>query len=104
MRQLESHARFRQALCLAGAIVAAAYLWAVVFGDGVHGLKDNAALNESSSFPDASVAAAVGIYFLSTMTAIWFSDVSVKRPALAAWGVSTALAGGGLFALSRIFI
>jgi hypothetical protein len=93
-------------LCLAGAIIATAYLWAVVFGDGVHGLKDTVALNKSSSFPDANVAfiAAVAVYFLSTMTAIWFSDIYVKRTALAGWVAWTTLAGGGLFALSRILM
>jgi hypothetical protein len=61
---LSSHPRFTHVAWLVIDGLAAAYLWAVLFGQGVPGLKSSVQLRGSSSFPDANVAfIAAGLCF-----------------------------------------
>jgi hypothetical protein len=91
-------------LAVAGA-VAAGYLWAVVFGDGVRGMKSVPSLDETDSFPDANAAFLVAIvcYAGSPVVASRFGDTNAQTSPLR-WFGATAIVGACIFALSRLFV
>ena len=90
--------------CLVAASLAAAYLWAVLFGDGLHGLKDSATLDRQpdSDLPNANIAflAAVGVYIGSLFYALWSAE---WRFGALTWCALTAATGLGVFAATRLF-
>jgi hypothetical protein len=88
------------------AAAGAAYLWAVIFGDGISGLTDGYTLGQrpNSDLPNANVAliAAVGAYVGSPMFAWWSSSTS--RFNTPRWLLLTASVGLVVFATSRLFV
>jgi hypothetical protein len=106
MLRPQSHPQVMRALCAIVAAAAAGYLWATSFGDGIHGLKDTAALDNSNSFPDANVAMIVALvaYGFSPFFAARWSNLPFSTGALLKWFAGTALAGAALFAASRVFV
>ena len=80
----------------------AGYVWATAFGDGLHGLKDSAALDRSDSFPDANVA------FIAALVACGAGPfgvaylANVRGRLLLHWFAGLAVAGGAVFGLSRL--
>jgi hypothetical protein len=95
--------RLVRILCTITASVAAGYLWAVAFGDGIAGLKGAYALNHSDSYPDANAAfeGAGAAYFVSLFGVAWGGVVT--RIDLTRWIVLTVVAGGLLAVVSRVF-
>ena len=87
-------------------MAAAAYLWAVIFGDAVPGLKLGQALENADSLPNANlaVAAAVVVYTASPWAAWWWSDFAATRTAAPRWYGLTAIAGAILFGVSRMLV
>ena len=87
-------------------MAAAAYLWAVIFGDGLHGLKLGPAIDKADSLPNANVAfvAALVVYAASPLAAWWWADFTASRNATPKWYAFTAIAGAFLFAVSRMFV
>jgi hypothetical protein len=74
--------RLIQATCFLIGAAAAAYLWAVVFGDAIPGLKSGAALDKSNSdFPNANAAflVAVATYLTTPFAAWWFADFAAAH-------------------------
>ena len=102
--RIQGRKRIVAILCAIVGTLAAGYLWAVVFGDGVPGLKGAAALNSSNSYPDAGAAfiAALVLYVASPVLAAW-QGVLLTRVAIGRWLVVTVLTGALTFALSRPF-
>lgn len=100
------HRPVKRGLCALLPSVAAGYLWAVIFGDGIHGLKSVSALNNSNSFPDANAAflAALFVYAAGPFLAAWLSGLLLARGALLKWLAATAVAGAALFGLSRLLV
>ncbi len=88
------------------AAAAAAYLWAVIFGDGISGLTDGYTLGQrpNSDLPNANLAfiAAVGAYVGSPMLAWWTTPNG--RFDFPRWVLLTAGAGFVVFAASRLFV
>jgi hypothetical protein len=87
--------------------VAAGYLWAVVFGDGVPGLQDSAQLDQSSSYPNADVGfiAADALLLIAFLLAAKSVDNwQSPGPMVRRWIGATIVGGAALFALSRLFI
>jgi hypothetical protein len=103
--RIEGHTRVVATLCAIAGTLAAGYLWAVVFGDGIPGLKGVAALNNSDSYPNANAAflVALALYVASPVVAA-STGVFLTRAAVGRWLVITGLAGAVAFALSRLFI
>jgi hypothetical protein len=107
MRIAFPRARVIRVMCFVAASGAAAYLWAVIFGDGIPGLKDGASLWNADSIPDANFAfvAAVAIYlFISPFSAWWWSDMSTGHRQTVTWFGSSAVTGSVVFAVSRLFV
>jgi hypothetical protein len=102
----QSNPRPIRGACALTAALAAGYLWAVVAGDGIHGLKGVDAVSNADSFPDANVAFILCIvaYGLSPLWAAYWSDFALEHYALTKWFAATALAGAALFAVSRLLI
>jgi hypothetical protein len=96
--------RVRLLSAIVGA-VAAGYLWAVLFGDGVHGLRSGPQLDDAGAFPDANVAflVAVACYLGSLWLAAWSGAINASTRLLR-WLAATAVAGALVFALSRLFV
>jgi hypothetical protein len=95
-----------RALCAAVASAAAGYLLAVIFGNGIHGLKSGAALDNSTSFPDANVAfiAALLAYGASACIGAFSSRVDVERDVVFKWFAATAAVGAVVFGVSRLLV
>jgi hypothetical protein len=89
-----ARSRAKEALFAVAASAAAGYLWAVLFGDGLPGLKDTVGLADSDSYPDANVAflVAAGVYLGSPVCAVWWADALHGRGALLKWLGATAFA------------
>jgi hypothetical protein len=87
--------------------VAAAYLWAVVFGDGIAGLAGSYTLDHRnySDLPNANYVflAAVAAYLASPFLAAWWGSAtgSLNIPR---WFLLTGALGFGAFAASRLFV
>lgn len=84
--------------------VGVGYLWAALFGDGLHGAKTGAALDSSSTYPNADAAflGVVGVVFASLY--VWASAGPKGRRGLRIWAVSLAVVGLRLFGISRLFV
>jgi hypothetical protein len=100
--------RLLRACCLVSGSLAAGYLWAVLFGDGIHGLTSGATLDHrpNADLPNANVAfvVAVLVYFASPMYAWWWTEwPKMYSGALVRWGALTATAGLAVFGVSRLF-
>src|SRR5882757_5924640 len=65
-----------RAICFLAGVAAAAYLWAVLFGDAIPGLKLGAAIDNADSLPNANLAfvAAVAVYVESPFAAWLWAD------------------------------
>ena len=98
--------RVIRAVCLIAGVAAAAYLWAVFFGDALHGLKLGSAIDKADSLPNANLAfvAALVVYAASPWAAWWWADFTATRNAIPKWYGLTAIAGALLFAVSRMFV
>jgi hypothetical protein len=98
--------RLVQAGWFLAASAAAAYLWAVVFGDGISGLTGGYTLSQqpNSDLPNANLAfiAAVGAYLASPAFAWWASTTG--RFNFLRWLLLTASAGSVIFVASRLFV
>jgi hypothetical protein len=98
--------QFVQAGWFLVAAVGAAYLWAVIFGDGIAGLADGYTLSHrtGSDLPNANVAfiVAVGAYVGSPALAWWASPTG--RFNAPRWLVLTATVGFLVFVASRLFV
>jgi hypothetical protein len=100
--------RFVVFTCLLVGTVAAAYLWAVVFGHGLRGLKSSQALEkqpDSGDLPDANAAFVVALlaYFASALYAWWRGNSRLaRRPVL--WYAVTGAAGLATLGASLLFI
>jgi hypothetical protein len=90
--------------CATASCVAAAYLWAVIFGDGIHGLKGASALENTTDYPNANLAfiVAVGVFISSPIYYYWSTDT--YKASLAKWCALTAAAGLLLFGASRLIL
>ena len=90
--------------CAIASCVAAAYLWAVIFGDGIHGLKTGAGLDDSTDYPDANLAfvVAVAVFIVSPIYYHW--STNTYRAGIAKWCGVTGAAGLLLFAASRLIL
>jgi hypothetical protein len=88
------------------ASAAAAYLWAVGFGDGISGLTDGYTLSQRPNWnlPNANLAfiVAVGAYVASPMLAWWAS--STGRLNSPRWLLDTAAVGFVVCAASRLLV
>jgi hypothetical protein len=103
---LMRHRRLVQAVCFVAAILASAYLWAVVFGDGIPGLKGVAELDRSSSYPDADavLVGAVALWCIASLLAALSSTYTrVWKHPVRNWTGGTLLSGLLAFGVSRIF-
>jgi hypothetical protein len=80
--------------------LAAAYLWAAVFGRGIHGLKDTTAANDASSLPSANVAlvAAIACFAVAPFASAWYAGAGRPLPLYA----FCAIAGGLIFAVLTV--
>jgi hypothetical protein len=90
--------------CATAGCVAAAYLWAAIFGNGIHGLKGASALENTTDYPDANVAfiVAVGVFISSPIYDYWSTDT--YRASVAKWCALTAAVGLLLFGASRLIL
>jgi uncharacterized RDD family membrane protein YckC len=90
--------------CAIAASVAAAYLWAVIFGDGIHGGKTGSALENSRDLPNANGAliVAVGVFLASPLYYQWRTEP--YGATLGKWYALTAAAGLLLFGASRLIL
>jgi hypothetical protein len=81
-----------------------AYLWAVIFGDGIHGGKTGSALENSRDLPNANGAliVAVGVFLASPLYYQWRTEP--YRATLGKWYALTAAAGLLLFGASRLIL
>lgn len=72
--------------------MAAGYLWAVLVGDGIRGLKGVRAVSNANSFPDANVVFGVALfaYGFSPFGATYWSNPALGRHALSKWFGATA--------------
>ena len=93
-------------VCVIAGVAAAAYLWAVIFGDAVPGLKLGPAIESADSLPNANLAfvAAVVVYAASAWAAWCWADFATTRNAAPKWYGLTAIAGAILFGVSRMFV
>lgn len=82
MRVLRAHSAAARRAWLVLGSVSAAYLWAVVTGNGLHGLKDTAELDKGGPLPDANVAfiAAIGLVFISCFMRAYLGATVPRRP------------------------
>jgi hypothetical protein len=84
-RQASLNVRFPRALCvvsIAAAAIGAAYLWAALFGDGLHGLQVAGAVDNSDTFPNAKVAfiAAVALFGAAPLGVLIAGFAPEKHP------------------------
>jgi hypothetical protein len=88
------------------ASAAAAYLWAVVFGDGISGLTAGYTLSQqpNSDLPKSNLAfiVAVGAYLASPAFAWWATTTG--RFNFLRWLLFTAAVGSVIFGASRLFV
>jgi hypothetical protein len=81
------------------------YVWAALFGDGLHGTKTGAALDNSNSYPDANAALLGAAALVVVSLFVWTSAAVPKgRKGLLIWAASLTGAGLCLFGVSRLFI
>ena len=81
------------------------YLWAVVFGDGLHGLLGSAQLDRATTYPDANAAllAALGTWIASSLLALAAGAGGLLTGrAASAWTGATIMLGAVVFAISRL--
>jgi hypothetical protein len=85
--------------------VGAAYMWAVQFGDGLHGLESTSALDQSGNFPNANAAliGAIGLYGAGCF-GVGISGVAARRSRLLQAWAAVGVLGAGVFAISRLFV
>lgn len=88
---------------LVGAI-GVGYLWAALFGDGLHGGKTGAALDNSDTYPNANAAILGVIVLLLASLALWGVAGSRDRRDVLVWAASVAVVGLCLFGVSRLLI
>ena len=90
--------------CATASCMAAAYLWAVIFGDGMHGLKFASALENTTDYPNANLAfiVTVGVFISSPIYYFWSTDT--YGASVAKWCALTATAGLLLFGASRLIL
>jgi hypothetical protein len=98
--------RFLGALSLAIGGVGVGYLWAALFGDGLHGGKTGEALDNSNTYPNANAAILGVVVLLLASLFIWASSSGRDRggTGMRIWAVSIPVIGLLLFAVSRLFI
>jgi hypothetical protein len=92
-------------VCVAVGAVAATYLWAVLFGHGLSGLKDSASLDRQSNsadYPNANIAfiAALIAFFGAGFYAWWWGDLRRGTPVM--WWAVTATAGLVIFGVALL--
>ena len=87
--------------CVAAGSIAAAYLWAVLLGHGLHGLLFGSALDNATNFPGANAAfgAAIAAYVGAPIVAWWYGDLRFGN---LRWCLVTAAAGLAIFALTQL--
>jgi hypothetical protein len=95
--------------CLVTGSLAGGYLWAVLFGDGIHGLTSGATLanRPNSDLPNANVAfvVAICVYLASPMYAWWRTEwPQMYSRGLLKWNALTATVGLVVFLVSRLFV
>jgi hypothetical protein len=94
--------------CLLAGSVAAAYLWAVIFGRALPGLKSGYALSQGSEsdIPNANLAfiVAVGVFLVSPAANTWWTNRGFGTAQQLTWLGLTALAGAGVFAVAQLFV
>jgi hypothetical protein len=87
--------------------VGVGYLWAALFGDGLRGGKTGAALDNSSTYPNANAAIlGVGVLLVASLF-VWGSagPKGARGPKdMLVWAASAAVVGLCLFGVSRLFI
>jgi hypothetical protein len=87
--------------CVAAGSIAAAYLWAVLLGHGLHGLVAGSALDNAPNFPgaNAAFAAAIAAYVGAPIVAWWYGDLRFGN---LRWCLVTAAAGLAIFGLTQL--
>jgi hypothetical protein len=100
-------AKFPRTVCAVSVLIGAigaSYLWAVFFGDGLHGLEGTAALDQSGNFPNANAAliAAIALYSAS-LFGIGISGLAHRSRLFQAW-VAVGVLGAAPFAISQLFV
>ena len=85
------------------------YLWAVVFGHGLHGMESSSQMDRTGEWPNADIAfiAALALATLGTLRS--FIQLAHRFPWLTGWRARLLLlvcpcSGLVLFGISRIFI
>jgi len=107
---LLEHPRLGVTLALMIGGLGAGYTWATVFGDGIHGGKTGAALDQAPSYPNADAAAVAGIALLGAASLFLPIAVTQARNAqssgrlFAASLAAIMTTGLVLFLLSRLFV
>jgi hypothetical protein len=99
--------KFPRTVCAVSVLigaVGAGYIWAVVCGDGLHGLEGTAALDQSGNFPNANAAliAAIALYGASYF-GIGISGLARRSRLFQAW-VAVGVLGAASFAISQLFV
>jgi hypothetical protein len=104
---LKRHAALVRVVSFTAGSVAAGYLWAALFGDGVRGTQDTSQLDQSSSYPNANIVfiAAGAVLLVAFLLAAKSTDNwESPGPMVRRWIGATIVVGAALFALSRLFI
>jgi hypothetical protein len=80
--------------------IAAAYVWAVIFGDGIAGLKSATELDRGGSFPDANAAliAAGVVFVVAPLAGMWCAERWTDWVGLGQCYAVTAAVGAAVFA------
>jgi hypothetical protein len=87
--------------CIGAGAIAAAYLWAVLVGRGLHGLVLGPGIDSQKNYPgaDAAFIAALATYVGSPIAAWWWGHLWFGMPR---WLLATAAAGLVLFGVAAL--